>query len=67
VRIGLPKTHRPWAEYEFSYSSAHNGGEAAHILMADNSVHLLTSELDPKLFSALGTRNRDDVVPDFTK
>jgi len=67
VPIGLGKEHTPWAEYEFSYSSAHVGGNAAHLLMADNSVHLLHSDLDQKIFSALGTRNHGEAGGDFTK
>ncbi|MDX1965171.1 MAG: DUF1559 domain-containing protein [Pirellulales bacterium] len=63
--IGLTKEHRPWGEYEFSYGSSHGGGDAAHILMADSSVHLIQNSINPKTFSALGTRNAKDQTSDF--
>lgn len=67
VPIGLSKEHKPWGEYEFGYGSRHNGGNSAHILMGDCSVHLLNGEIAPKVFSAIGTRSRGETTGDFTK
>jgi prepilin-type N-terminal cleavage/methylation domain-containing protein len=60
VPIGLTKNHTSWAEYEFGYGSAHSGGESAHILMGDTSAQFLSSDIDPKIFSGMGTRNKGD-------
>jgi prepilin-type N-terminal cleavage/methylation domain-containing protein len=60
VPIGLTKSHRPWHEYEFGYGSAHSGGTSAHILLGDSSVQFLNNEIDPIIFSGMGTRNRGE-------
>jgi prepilin-type processing-associated H-X9-DG protein len=44
-----------FAEYEFSFGSAHSGG--ANFLFADGSVRFLRESLDRTTYSALGTRN----------
>ncbi|MDX1962114.1 MAG: DUF1559 domain-containing protein [Pirellulales bacterium] len=67
VRIGLSKGHTLWYQHEFGYGSAHGGGDTAHILMADTSVHLLNSELNPAIFSNMGSRADGKPVPGFGK
>ncbi len=61
VPIGLTKDHSSWAEYEFGYGSAHAGGGSAHMLFGDASVQFLGNELDQKIFSSMGTRNKRDI------
>jgi len=49
-----------FAAYEFSFGSRHPGG--ASFVFADGSVKLLIDQIDPKIYSALGSRNLGDKV-----
>ncbi len=49
-----------WGAYEVSFSSRHPGG--AQFCNGDGSVRFLTQTIDATIYSALGTRNRAEVV-----
>jgi prepilin-type processing-associated H-X9-DG protein len=63
---GLPlKVGDPlYDQWELGYGSRHSGG--ANFLMADGSVRFIRDGIDPKTFSALGTRaGGEPVTIDF--
>ena len=49
-----------FAAYEFCFGSRHTGG--ANFCYADGSVRFLSQQIDPKIYSAFGTRNQGEVV-----
>ena len=51
-----------WAAYEVSFSSNHSGG--AQFCRADGSVKFFSDQISAPIYSALGTRNNGEVVPE---
>ncbi len=67
VRINYPKptvaltdSDPDWAAYEVSFGSRHVGG--AMFCKGDGSVVFITDSIEAKLFSALGTRAKKEVL-----
>jgi prepilin-type N-terminal cleavage/methylation domain-containing protein/prepilin-type processing-associated H-X9-DG protein len=65
---GVPMNQQPVPEgspnfgaYEISFGSRHAGG--APFGFADGSVHFVSETIDPKIYSALGTRAGREVIP----
>jgi prepilin-type N-terminal cleavage/methylation domain-containing protein/prepilin-type processing-associated H-X9-DG protein len=66
VRMNYPKrvmTDPDFEAYIVSYGSKHGGG--ANFLMGDGGVRFIRDSIDPKVYSALGTRAAGDIVGDF--
>lgn len=52
-----------WGAYEVSFGSKHSGG--ANFTGADGSVHFVTENISPEIFSAMGTRAGGEVESIF--
>ena len=57
--VGTPE----FGAYEFSFGSRHTGG--ANFLFADGSVRFISNNINRAIYSALGTRNGGEVIPNF--
>jgi prepilin-type processing-associated H-X9-DG protein len=70
VRINYPRPDRTsttwsdtdlnWAAYEVSFGSRHSGG--ANFVMGDGSVRFIRDGINPRTFSAMGTRAGGEVI-----
>lgn len=56
----VPPGTTAFAAYEFSFSSRHTGG--ANFGYGDGSVKFLSQQIEPRIYSALGTRNQGEVI-----
>lgn len=50
-------------EYEAAFGSYHTGG--AHLLFGDGSVKFVSENIDRTVYSAIGTRSGEEVVPNL--
>ncbi|QDV54972.1 hypothetical protein Mal33_09400 [Rosistilla oblonga] len=55
-------TERSIDERELCFSSRHRGGVQA--VLVDGHVKFFAETIDPQIWSALGTRNNGEVIPD---
>ncbi|WP_417733975.1 H-X9-DG-CTERM domain-containing protein [Rosistilla oblonga] len=55
-------TKRSIDERELCFSSRHRGGVQA--VLVDGHVKFFAETIDPQVWSALGTRNNGEVIPD---